>query len=83
MNDRTTGAAEGYNSSLGKNIDKHGAFYKFVLGLLKDEEKKAYDARVLIDSGGASANQKKKKDKVILKNISNEKKIHIVSLTVL
>lgn len=64
LSDRTTGAAEGYNCTLGKVIDKHGHFFKFVLALLKEEEKKAYDTRVLIESGGASANQKKNIDKV-------------------
>lgn len=65
LNDRTTGAAEGYNCTLGKNIEKHGEFFKFVRALLKDEEKKAYEVRVLIESGGASAHKKKAKDKVI------------------
>lgn len=60
---RTTSAVEGYNSALGAALKKHDNYFNFATGILQDEQKKAYEVSVLIDSGGFSANKKKSRVK--------------------
>lgn len=56
---RTTGALESFNGVLGRSIPNHSNFFRFVHALRLQEQKKAYDVNVIVESGGGVGIKKK------------------------
>lgn len=65
---RTTGSLEAQNGVLGKILMKRGSFYKFVAYLLDHEYSKAREFVLLIDSGGMTGPERKKKNRVNMRS---------------
>lgn len=61
LSSRTTSALEAYNGVLGKTIQSKGAFFKFVSAIRSEEFIKQRDLVQLIDSGGASSSNNRKR----------------------
>lgn len=60
---RTTSSLEAYNGVLGRLIQSHGDFFRFVTSIQQQELCKSRELNLLIQSGGLSAEGKKKRVK--------------------
>lgn len=58
---RTSNAIEAYNGAIGKRFPAKGNFFRFALILLQEEFSKAKDFADLVQTGGASSENKKRK----------------------